>query len=225
MMHKINRSKHLFLCIGRSSNCNGDYPLQGIYELFFDENDWFRIQHVFDLNVTNVFQKNMAILTEAAENRSEHELLGKYFQNVQSARGRNNIQSKLLNKTERIVFADLGNIGRAYQLLKKRVMDHPAIYFYDYQSFEQLLYHAPVLEKLHTIQNGSVFDAVTVEAFYESILEKETANSEELAYKHGKPLATGYLTALPEKLFQSEIGSGILKALQCDIDPKNTPSS
>lgn len=221
MMNKINRSKHLFLCIGRSSNCNGDYPLQGIYELSFDGTDWFHIQNVFDLNATNVLQKDMAILTESKENRSEHELLGRYFHNIQSARGRNNIQSKLLMAEDVVVFADLGNIGRAYRLLKKRVKDRPGICFYDYQSFEQLLYDAPVLEQFHTKQNDTVFDAATIEAFYESVLEKETAGCEQFAYRHGKPLAPEYVTALPEKLFQSDIGAGILKALQSSLDARN----
>ena len=214
MMNKINCSKHLFLCIGRSGNCKGDYPLQGIYELFLDGNDWFHIRQAFDLNATNRFRKDMVMITESAENRSEHELLSQYFQNVRSACGRNNIPSRLRTETEAVVFADLGKIGRAYRLLKKRVDDHPGICFYDYQSFEQLLYDAPLLEKLHKTGNDSVFDAATIEAFYESVMEKETAGCKGLEYKHGKPLASGYLNAAPEKLFQSDIGYGILKALK-----------
>ena len=46
MMNKINQSKHLFLCIGRSNNCNGDYPLQGIYELFLTEMIGFRFSRL-----------------------------------------------------------------------------------------------------------------------------------------------------------------------------------
>lgn len=213
MMNKINQSKHLFLCIGRSNNCNGDYPLQGIYELFFDGNDWFQIRQAFDLNATNKFRKNMVMITESAENRSEHQLLSQYFQNVQSAHGRNRIPSMLLKETEAVVFADLGNIGRAYRILKKRVHNHPGICFYDYQSFEQLLYDVPLLEKFHISENGSVFDASTIEAYYELILEKETSGCKELAYQHGKHLPSGYLHASPQKLFQSDVGFGILKAL------------
>ena len=205
MMNKINQSKHLFLCIGRSNNCNGDYPLQGIYELFFDGNDWFQIQQAFDLNATNQFRKDMKMITESAEKRSEHELLSQYFQNVQSARGRNRIASILLKETEAVVFADLGNIGRAYRLLKKRVHDHPGICFYDYQSFEQLLYDAPLLEKFHTAKTNSVFDVTTIEAFYEFVLEKETSACKEFAYRHGKALPSGYLNADPKKLFQNDI--------------------
>ena len=56
---------------------------------------------------------------------------------------------------------------------------------------------------------------MTIEKFYEFLLEKETAANPTLEYRHGKALADGYLTAEPEKLFQSDIGRGILNAIQC----------
>lgn len=214
MMSKINTSKHLFLCIGRSNNCNGDYPLQGIYEIAFDGGGWFKISSAFDLNAGDRIPANPVIITEASKGRSENELLRKYFPNVISAAGRNNIQAKLLHEDEAVVFADLGNIGRAYRLLKKRVMDNPKIVFYDYQSFEQLLYEAPILKNLRGMSNYFVFDAVNIERFYEMVLEQVTANDLCLRYQHGKSLADGYLAADPDELFQSDIGRGILRAVQ-----------
>lgn len=64
-MNKINKSNHLFLCVGRSNNCNGDYPLQGIYELSFDGADWFQIKQVFDLHATDAVPKDSVIITES----------------------------------------------------------------------------------------------------------------------------------------------------------------
>lgn len=78
LMRKLNRSHHLFLCIGRGFSCNGDYPLQGIYKLSFDS-DWFKIENVCQLNVTERLLPDACIITEAAENHSENELLKRFF--------------------------------------------------------------------------------------------------------------------------------------------------
>ena len=213
MMSKINHSQHLFLCIGRSNVCNGDYPIQGIYNLALDQDGWFQISHVPDLNITATLKKDSRIITESASGRSESELLECFFENVVAANGRNNIQSILLHLASATVFADLGNIGRAYHLLYKRVKDHPNIVFYDYQCFEQLLYESPLIKQYHQEMEISVFDKMSIEKFYEYLLTKMTINLNGFVYKHGKPLDRGYLSASGENLFDSAVGQGILQAI------------
>ncbi|MDE7311867.1 MAG: hypothetical protein K2N87_09695 [Eubacterium sp.] len=212
LMEKINASQHLFVCIGRAFTCNGDYPLQGIYTVHID-GDWFSIKRAEELNVTRQFSRRQTIITESSPNRSEHEVLKPYFEHFICAGGRNRIQAKLLRVKSGIVFADLGNIGRAYHMLLKRIRNNADIYFYDYQSFEQLLYDSPLLEQCRLAGTKSNFDEITVERYYSALLEECTSCCKELKYVHGKPLACGYSCASAKELFESKTGQGILDAV------------
>lgn len=212
LMEKLNQSQHLFVCIGRAFTCNGDYPLQGIYTVHI-QGDWFSISKAEELNVTQQFSRRQTIITESALNHSEHGLLRRYFDHFICAGGRNRIQAKLLHIKSGIVFADLGNIGRAYCMLLKRIRKNRDLAFYDYQSFEQLLYDAPLLYGCKTAETKSIFDEMTVERYYSALLEECTRHSAELRYIHGGQLAPAYVQASAQELFDSKTGAGILKAI------------
>lgn len=201
LMRRINKSDHLFVCIGRTATCKGDYPLQGIYE-FSCKGDWFTMKPATFLNVSQ--HVKLPIITEASENRSEHEVLKRYFTKILAAGGRNNIEKKLRLYKAATVFADLGNIGRAYYSIRKRLLDDPLSNLYDYQSFEQLIYVAMTEDpKIETN-----LDYTTIEEMYERLLSELN-----IGYQHGKPLPNSITDMNPEELFNNSIGKGILNAI------------
>ena len=70
--------------------------------------------------------------------------------------------------------------------------DNPGIKFYNYQSFEELLCVSQLVKNLQTTTLKYVFDYITIEKYYEEVLEELTAGSS-LGYKHGKSLLKAFL--------------------------------
>ena len=203
---KINKSKHLFIGISRGNPLKLDYPLSGIYNVVRDyTNDWFKI--ICCANDLPVLSKcsDCLIITESVENRSEHELLQQYFKEMKGACGRDKIEKLLRGTTESIqVFADLGAIGRAFTLLRKRCIQNPKIRFYPYQAFEQLLVESPLLCDLADCKS-TVFDYKTFESYYEAVFEY-ILQKKNINFTHGNQLPQFILEASPELLFNSEVG-------------------
>lgn len=216
IIKKVNTSKHIFICITRSMPFKMDYPLQGLYKVSRKVSGdivSFDIDNLNSLPIAKDFNNRYDdIIVEASEGRSESQLLGVYLDGIKSSGGRDRIE-KLLRKSENkkvLVFADLGNIGRAYKLLFKRCKENPNIRFYGYQCFEQLLYRSPLVGELpDNTGHISKFDVVSLENYYESLMEERTRGTK-LEYKHGKSLKAEFLDKRNFlKVFTSKVGKGI----------------
>ena len=200
-MRKLNDSHHLFICIGRSLNAQGDYPLQGMYELSMSGEFNFEIKPVFDLNCSTDVQE--LIVTEAGDLKSENYVLQQLYTNIEAAGGRNNVY-KHLKGISTTVFIDLGNIGRAYYLLCKRIKGtkHNV---YDYQCFEQLVYESDLVKGE---RNLTPFSYCTIEKMYEDLLSKSN-----IGYNHSKPLCDSIQqAAINRTLFTGAIGEPLVKS-------------
>ncbi|MCI9077591.1 MAG: hypothetical protein HFH68_01535 [Lachnospiraceae bacterium] len=208
-LSKINQSKHLFITVTRAFPLKLDYPLQGIYKLSRD-NDWFVIENVSGLNVSDNCIGCKMVITESHKGRSEHELMSCYLNNVQAAGGRDRIEKLLRNTTgDILVLADLGNIGRAYAILAKRCRDNPSIKFYNYQSFEEFLCASQLVRNLQTTTLKYVFDYITIEKYYKDVLTELTIGSC-LEYEHGKNLPKAFLDKSNfDLVFKSDTGRGL----------------
>lgn len=197
----INQSTHLILSIGRDIPFIGYAPLESIFTIERD-GDWFKLIKMMDADKI-LISRNVTdydyIVTEAEEGRSEHELLTAWRQNesvqIIPAGGKDQIHKVLLNLNRNygqpkvLVLTDLANFGFQYKLLLKRCKDNPNIVFYDYASFEQMLFESKFV---HGKTDKSPFDFITLERFYEIILQNSTKDTP-LSYQHGKPLAKCYL--------------------------------
>lgn len=201
---QMNKSKHLFILITRTVPLRGNYPLDGIYFLTRC-NGWFKSSPA-ELPMTDDIHGTI-LVTEACSGQSEHELLNVYYGNVVAAGGRDRIERKLRNTSEKItVFADLGNIGAAYFLLRKRCEQNKHISFYPYKAFEQLLCESPLVKDFNRMFSESVFDFLSEEKYYEAMLQYVTKGTP-LEYSHGVPLSKDFLDCKNyEKIFNSEVG-------------------
>lgn len=208
---RINESHHLFIGVSRGNPIKLDYPLKGIYSVERTAN-WYKISSLqYELPLVDQC-KDCKIVMESRKNKSEHELLSKYFSNCIAASGKNNIEKYLRNKDDEIcVFADLGAIGNAFTILRKRCNDNPKIKFYDYQAFEQLLVESPLLSDYAS--ECSVFDFMTLERFYEHELE-EAFKSHEIKFKHGADLPDLIRKASITELFNSGVGRKLLEYIE-----------
>lgn len=216
ILTKVNKSQHLFIGISRAMPLKLDYPLKGIYQLK-RSGTWFKIIQMEGSLPKFLKCSDCVTIMEAAENRSEHQLLSKYFSNTVSASGRDNIEKYLRKSKGRVqVFADLGAVGRAFFLLRKRCMQNPEICFYDYQSFEHLLSESPLLRDKVTKFKNSVFDYFSLERYYEDMLEKSTQN-DKFPIQHGKPLPDYVLSASENSLFNSGVGKVLLDYIDKDV--------
>lgn len=214
IMDVINNSKHLFICISRGLPIRLSYPYCGIYRLERTIN-WFRIVNDDRLPVGNLDEIYDLIATESSNNRSEHELFSIYLDNLYPCNSRDNIFRKLRKRKGKIlVFVDLGNVGPAYLNLIRLSEINPDIRFYNYQCFEELLWYSPMVQSIKDGLVNSNLDYVTIEQYYESILEKRTKGTD-LGYEHGKPLS-GSFTDINNyrKIFDSGVG----RELMCYID-------
>lgn len=189
-LSELNKSKHIFICVCRSLPLRLNYPMNGIYKVVWDDES-LDIIPIECLPVMKKVDKKRVIITEAEDDRSENELLSKYLDNVIASGGRDRIEKKLryVDKPT-LVFADLGVIGPAYALLKKRC-EGKDIVFYDYFCFEQLLYESNIVQKLGDCVSLSVFDFISIEEYYEKLLELST--KKKIRYKHGRPLSKVFL--------------------------------
>lgn len=202
---QMNKSKHLFIMITRTVPLRGNYPLDGIYFLT-RHNGWFKSSPA-ELPLTEGSIYETKIVTESQIGRSEHELLSIYYDGLVAAGGRDRIESKLRNTSEKTtVFADLGNIGAAYFLLRKRCEQNKQISFYPYKAFEQLLCESSLVRNSGKVFMESVFDFLSEEKYYEAALKYMTQDTP-LEYKHGFPLSNQFLNRENyEKVFNSEVG-------------------
>lgn len=214
LLKKINKSKHVFINITRSMPLRGDYPLQGIY--FLKRHDsWFELEKDESLKFMDKDSVYSEVIVESSKGRSEHEFLSQYLCNVTAANGRNNVEKLLRNTSGKIlVFVDLANIGRVYSLLVKRCKQNPEIRFYNYQSFEELLFYSKLIQEMSCNIEESFLDFLSIEQFYEKTLEKITKGTV-LEYKHGKSLAAPFLEKRNlDNILDSEVGRTLLYYLQ-----------
>lgn len=188
---ELNKSNHIFICVCRSLPLRLSYPMNGIYKIIWNEES-LDILPIDCLPTMRYVDKKRAIITESREGRSEHELLSVYLDNIVAACGRDRIEKKLRHVDKpTLVFADLGAIGPAYALLKKRCKGKD-ILFYDYFCFEQLLYESNVVQELGEHVSLNVFDFISIEEYYEKLLELST--KKKIRYKHGIPLSKVFLS-------------------------------
>lgn len=208
------KSNKLIICVNRSYPLKGEYPLMGIYTLQ-RKDDWFELTRSDHLPLLSDQDVPIRIITEASAGHSEHELLSVYFNNIKAACSRNKLAKYLRHTTEPIlVFADLGNIGRALYLLKKRCEENPNIRFYDYQAFEELLFKSSLVQGTDDKYPQSSLDFMSLETYYEKALEEITKGTS-LEYHHGKPLATAYLDKSNcQKILDTDIGRPLYKLIQ-----------
>lgn len=198
----INKSKHLILSISRDIPFIGYAPIRSIYNVK-RENGWFTVNRMMDIDnikISKMSREYDFIITESGLNRLEHELLINWAVNpgikIIAANGKDKVQKILLelnkkyNNPKILVLMDLSNFGMQYQLIAKRCADNPGIFFYDYDSFEEMLFNSKFV-------NGQTqlnpFDYITLERFYEKALEEYTKGTK-LAYHHGKKLPECYLS-------------------------------
>ena len=210
LLAEINRSKHLFIGISRGNPLRLEYPLGGIYSITRTAN-WFKIEsRSGDLPVMSKCSDCKTVM-ESEAGRSEHELLADYFEECIPVSGRNNIEKKLRGSNEAVqVFADLGAIGSAFSILKKRCQDNPDIRFYNYDAFEQLLVESPLLKGIEVADN---FDYLSLERYYEAWLEDALARRG-VEFKHGEKLPDLVKEADVQELFDSEVGRPLLRYLR-----------
>lgn len=201
-----------FIMICRSMPIKNTYPICGIYHLSM-VGEWYAVEP----HKLKLYPENLpidSIVTEAEDYHSEHELVSKYFPNVISAHGRDKVTKGIRKAWGNIlVFADLCNIGKAYQYWLAIQERQHNVYFYDYQSFEQLLYVSPLVQQRCGEIYLSSFSCNTLETYYNMLLEQVT-NGTELEYHHGEHLAEPYLDkANFNKIFDSEVGRALIPLL------------
>ena len=201
ILKRVNESEHLFISVNRAMPLNLEYPLSGIYKLDYNPDDnTFEFLHMNDLKLlrkNDILSRFDSVITESSMNRSEHELLSVYLDNVIPSSGRDRVQNIIrLQGTKRLlVLVDLGAVGRAYGILAKRSSKNPNLRFYPYECFEHLL-HCSKLVKTNRVvvdENSlSKYSYLSLEQYFEDLLERETAGTC-IEYKHGAPLKEGFL--------------------------------
>lgn len=198
----VNSSKHFIVAITRAMPFRANSPLCGIYRIITVGNGQFSIEKINkynDLRIADDIGMVDVVVTEAAENRSEHSYIMECKKNynlsfeVISAGGKDKIAGILykytkLNKQKKLlVLMDLANVSPQYKILIKRCKDNPNIFFYPYASFEELLYKSRLVERLNKKHCFNPYDFCTLERYYENALEKVTGGSN-LEYNHKQPL-------------------------------------
>lgn len=190
---KMQKSRHVFVCITRAMCLHFDYHLKGIYNVRRAQ-DWFLVARAETLPLLDHDLYGFdCIITESREKRSEYQMLSEIgFERMIAAGGRDEIEKKLRNSNEKIlVFADLCAIGRAYRLLQKRCEANQNIRFYDYDSFEQLLCCSSIFSENARKSTWNSFSFITLERYYERVLTEITLHTE-YQYVHGKPLSKAF---------------------------------
>ena len=200
------KSNHLFVCICRTLPLRGAYPLCGIYHIERYE-DWYQFNEA-SLPLYSGTESIDLIITESSKDSSEYELLNVYTDKLNAAAGRDRLYKHIkLNKDKNIlVLCDLGNIGKAYSILKYLTDEYPNVYFYDYQAFEELLYKSKLVGGDISTESIKPTDFLSIEQFYEKVLEQVTSGTV-YEYKHKKPLAGPYINKNNmELIFNTNVG-------------------
>lgn len=208
VLKKVQASNHLFICITRALPLHLSYSYYGIYHVTRTDT-FFRVSLADDLNVVSqVPQDTECIVTEATAGKSEHELLSNYgIVNLKAAGGRDRIHNVLDKNKKQLILADLGNIGKAYSLLRKDCK-RKNIYFYDYSCFEELLNEAPILQRF-TKPKLDPYSFDSLERYNSYVLTERTKGTE-FHYLHGKKLPKAYLGCKKEDILNSPVGNGLL---------------
>ena len=216
---KANNSKHLIIAITRNMPLKASYPLCGIYFIKRNAKGWFTIEKDDVLALAGNGDKFDTIITESGKQKSENELLSVYIDNLVAAGGRDKIEHVLRNINGKVlVIADLGNIGGAYYILRKRCQQNPDIRFYNYQAFEELLVSSLLVKRYGNEIYLNPFDYLSLEQYYENVLESATAGTI-LEYKHGSRLAEPFLDkSNQEDIFNSNVGRILWEVLNSWYD-------
>lgn len=217
LIKEMNKSHHLFICITRAMPFKLDCPLEGLYYLK-DENESFDIHRVPKLPLATDFSKEYTIVCESQSGKSESQLLSTYLRGVISAKGRDNIAAKVRAINGNVlVFADLGNIGRAYRLLMKRCSQNPDICFYNYECFEQMILESSLVNFMGNEVDipYDEFEFLSIERYYEKALELKTQGTS-IEYKHSNPvLKKPYVDKENfSKVFDGETAKGIKEYIE-----------
>lgn len=180
----INESKHLFLCITRAFPFKTTSPLDGIYKITDDANGWFqcnKLNENHDLPLASKEFKFNYIVTEAQQDKSENQFMKAWSKNnnikIIGSNGKDRIAYVLKTLEKKytnpaiLVLTDLYNISGQYSILRKRCRDNPNIRFYNYGSFEEMLFNSKFLAAYTKLNS---LDFITLERFYEAALEQFT---------------------------------------------------
>ena len=205
LLPKLNRSKHLIICVSRAQPGCCAYAYQSLFSLRFTDAGFFEIERLCPFDITDIVKGDL--LCESAPDRSEHAYFGKDLGAIPVS-GKNNFIKYIQPNKEYTIFTDLGGIGSTYQLFDSE--DVNRIRFYNYQAFEQLFVDSPILRNDEDVSN---FDFVTTEQYYEYL----ALHNKEVSVRHGKPLPNELLSLDRDKILDSSVGWGIRDALRQKI--------
>lgn len=173
---QMNKSKHLFIMITRTVPLRGNYPLDGIYFLT-RHNGWFKSSPA-ELPLTEGSIYETKIVIESQIGRSEHELLSIYYDGLVAAGGRDRIESKLRNTSEKITVFDFLSEEKYYEAtLKYMTQDTPLEYKHGFPLSNQFL-NRENYEKVFNSEVGKLlYDDIKVQRDNETKKLDVTANS------------------------------------------------
>lgn len=201
VLRKLNSCKHLIVAITRAVPFRDGSPLDGIYRVNTIQDSRFEIVEINsnnELRVARCIKDIDVVITESAKDCSEHMYLAKMKSlyclpfDLIAAGGKNKIASILRQFTLKapdkrlLVLMDLANASSQYKLLTKRCKDNSNIFFYAYESFEELLYKSNLVSLLGRDCDKNPFDFYSLERYCANALEEVTKGSV-LAYEHRHP--------------------------------------
>lgn len=197
LINKYNFSKHLIVSISRTLPFNVNSPIQGLYTIKASDG-WFTCENLNDLKYADKNYLFDIVVTEACDNRSENELLKKWRPDITVIPANGNINvaavtdcaAKKFPDRNILVLMDMFNIGQQYKTLISMQSRNRNVRFYDYGSFEQMLFNS---EFLHGSTSRDPLEFPTLERYYESALQEYTYGTP-YAYTHGHALSNCYLT-------------------------------
>ena len=205
------------LVLGRPSGFNEKTGLESIYEIEWlggqGEESKFELKPHMILPKPEETDEFDFILTEAAKNKSECQLLKRYYDNskIIPMCGQSRLLKGLrIAKSEKLLlFLDQGNVSDILSILP-RLLEHKTIKFYPYTSFEEYLFRCDKLKnfmhpdsvisglhknkidslKAENVRENKIkedpfnqFNFPTLERFYENLLKEKTQGTE-FAYDH-----------------------------------------
>lgn len=203
LQERIINSPHLIVSIGRATPFHFASPLKGIYQVLITGDETFDVKNInYDskLPICDSLDGVDVVVTEASPDKSESALFKEYCKvfnkNVEiiDACGKDNVPKKLryLTRTKPnskiVVLTDLGNISIQFKQLFKQCSENPNISFYPWDSFEELLCKCKfVIINGNKVPEMNVFSYLSVEKYYEALLEVMTAGKS-FQFKHEKPI-------------------------------------
>lgn len=214
----LSKSSNLYICICRSMPFKLYFPMIGMYELD-TEDSYAYISKIKHLRVVKAIKYNHVIV-ESCFNRSEGELLSSLGVQIIASNGSGNIRKKAKRLQGNIlIFVDMGNIGVIYSFLKELEEENSRVYFYPYQSFEELIVMSSLVEGINKQYDKDNFDFLSIERYYEKLLEYKTLGLAGLEYKHKKQLPTRVLQEGINLLAGNKVGVKLLQLLNSHLLP------